>query len=305
MSRYFVAGSSGFLGSLLTRGLGEMAQNRTIGHRYDFRHPTQCFQAVQESGARVVFNCAGRVGGIKANRDFPAESYEDNLLIGTNLMRTFSHLRLDKFVQVGTVCSYPRCIPLPGKEDDFWNGRPEETNAAYGLAKRALVAHGQALSKQYALNIIHPILANLYGPGDHYEGDGNHVIAAMVRKFVDAVEKKEKTVTLWGSGECSREFLYIGDAVDALIFLANKYDSPEIINVSSGTEIKIKKLAELVAESAGFEGGIRWDRTKPDGQPRRHWDTSKLAKLGWEADISLEDGLKMTIADYKRKMVKA
>ena len=305
MSRYFVAGSSGFLGSLLTRGLGADAHNRTIGHRYDFKHITQCFKAIQESGCRTIFNCAGRVGGIKFNRDNSAVASEDNILIGMNLMWSFYHLRLDKFIQVGSVCSYPRECPLPTSESSFWNGRPEETNAAYGLAKRTLVEYGQALSAQHKVNIIHPILANLYGPGDTFDGEDNHVIAAMIKRFVEAAESGTKVVTLWGSGDCSREFLYVGDAVDALIFLNAKYDEPGIINVSSGQEIKIKHLAEKIAKLAGYSGDIRWDKSKPDGQPRRHFDTSKLEKLGWSADISFNDGLKMTISDYKKRRIKA
>lgn len=294
-----VVGQTGFLGGALHKHFGERAREQK--ERYDLTIPGNCMAVLQRNPADVVINAAGVVGGIEANRTRPAEFYLDNLLIGTHLLDAARQLEVKKYVQIGSVCSYPREAPMPMRESGFWNGLPEETNGAYGLAKRALIAQSLAYHKQYGMNIVNPILANLYGPGDHFEEYRSHVVAAMVRKFVEAVDHGDKFVELWGSGECTREFLYIDDAVEALAFIVDRHNNPEPINVATGFEITIKELAYIVGAAAGFKGKVRWDRSKPDGQPRRYFDTSKMAALGWESKMSLADGIYRTVAYYKKR----
>ena len=296
--RVLLTGASGFLGKALMRRIGKEAVGHD-GYAYDFKHNQSAELAIDRSQAKIVVNAAARCGGIMANKTRPADFYMDNLVMGTNLMRAAIEQNVSKYVQIGTVCSYPWKIEnLPAEEIDFWNGEPEPTNAAYGQAKRALIAQGQAYAKQYRFNVINPILANLYGPGDHYEENRAHVIPSLIKKFLDAKEKGSKRVTLWGSGTCTREFLYVDDAADAIDFLLKKYDSPEIINVATGFEVTIKEVAEMIAYYCKFYGDIVWDKSKPDGQPRRNFDISKMQKLGWVAKTNLERGIKQTIHSY-------
>lgn len=299
MSKVHIIGESGFLGQALSRAYSDAIPINRLGMDFRVREDALCATAHVRDG--IVINACGQVGGIQANRSRPYDFYLDNLLIGSNLMDTAFFAGAAKFVQVGTVCSYPKDGTFPMGEDQFWSGLPEETNGYYGMAKKSLVIQAQAMTKQYGFNVINPILANLYGPGDHFDGVNSHVIPDMIRKFSQAVEIGQKEVMLWGSGNCSREFLYVDDAADAIKFLADRYDSPEIINVVSGDEIKIRDLAELIGELCGYNGVITWDRNRPDGQPRRRFDGSKLAKLGWSAKTKLVDGLKAAIADYSSR----
>jgi len=289
----FVPGEAGFLGRHISRRIPTTKQRHG-----DYTVFANAINAMSDSRSDTVINCAGKVGGIGANDSNPGDFFYKNLMIGANLLEAARQIGVKRYVQIGSVCSYPKECPLPMKEADFWNGKPEETNGPYGEAKRALVVQGQAYSKQYGMNIVSPILANLYGPGDHYEDSRSHVIPAMINKFHAAVESGERCVTLWGSGLCTREFLYVEDAADAIKFLFDKYDSPEVINVATGQEIRIRDLAELVASACGYHGDIVWDVTKPDGQPRRLFDNSKLSKLGWVAKYDLEDGITQCVADY-------
>lgn len=289
-------GEHGFLGSHLAKRIPTTQQKHG-----DYIVFANALNAMMDSKAKLVINAAGKVGGIEANNSRPADFFYINLMIGINLMEAARQVGVKKYLQVGTVCSYPKDAPLPIKEADFWNGAPEATNGPYGLAKRAIISQGQAFAKQYGFLVILPILANLYGPGDHYELDKSHVIPAMIIKFCKAVENGDRRLTFWGSGMCSREFLYVEDAADAVKFLWEHYDSPEIVNVASGHEIRIRDLAELVAAACGYQGDIVFDVSKPDGQPRRNFDTSKLAKLGWTAKVELEDGILQAVQDYKKR----
>ena len=295
MSRVFMPGETGFLGQHLARRIPT-----TMQRHGDYTVFANALNAMADSKASVVVNAAGKVGGIGCNDTKPAEFFYENLMIGANLMEAARQVGVKKYVQIGTVCSYPKDAPLPMKEADFWNGNPEETNGPYGHAKRAIIVQGQAYAKHYHFQVLLPVLANLYGPGDHYEVERSHVIPAMIRKFCEAVEKGARCLTFWGSGLCTREFLYVEDAADAIKFLLDHYDSPEIVNVATGKEIRIRDLAELVASACGYQGDIVWDITKPDGQPRRLFDTSKLAKLGWSAKVDLTDGIAQCVADFKK-----
>lgn len=300
MSKVFILGASGFLGQAICAKYPDSGVpiNR-LGMDFRIREDALCATASVRD--EIVINACGRVGGIGANRSRPYDFYLDNLLIGTNLMDTAFFAGASKYVQIGTVCSYPKDGAFPMGEDQFWAGLPEETNGYYGLAKKNLVTQGMAMSKQYGFNVINPILANLYGPGDHFDGLNSHVIPDMIRKFSQAVEINSDEVVLWGTGKCSREFLYVEDAAEAIKFLVDRYDSPEIINVVSGDEIMIRDLAEIIADQVGFKGHIKWDASKPDGQPRRKFDGSKLASLGWSAKTKLADGIKAAIADYSSR----
>lgn len=306
MPRIFVAGGHGFLGQHIYNVLQPNSDREMLSRASDYCFPANAETMLYEVKPEIVINAAGRLGGIIENRDNPAEFYLENLKIGTYLMESSWRFGINKFVQVGTVCSYPKYGDLPMREENFWNGYPEETNAAYGLAKRSLVAQAQAFSKQYGFNVISPILANLYGPGDHYEPRRSHVIPAMIVKFLDAIDN-HTDVELWGTGKASREFLYVEDAANAVKFLLENYDSPEIINVSSGYEIIMKELAEIIAMMTGFRGNINWDGSKPDGQPRRSIDTTRLSKMGWNAKTKLAEGLIKSIEDCRewRKRAKA
>jgi GDP-L-fucose synthase len=300
--KILVTGGAGFLGSFLVEKLierGVKKENILIPRSKDcdLRKYENCEKVVQ--GQDIVFHLAAKVGGIMYNKTHPAEIFYDNLILGVQLMEAARKADVRKFIAVGTVCSYPKFCPVPFKEDDLWNGYPEETNAPYGLAKKMLIVQAKAYREQYGFNVICPILVNLYGPRDNFDPESCHVIPALIKKVVDAQKLNKNFIEVWGTGKASREFLYVEDAAEGLILAAEKYNSPEPFNLGTGKEISIKDLVNLIARLCGFQGEIRWDTTKPDGQPRRVLDISRAKKFfGFEAKISFENGLKKTIEWY-------
>jgi GDP-L-fucose synthase len=248
----------------------------------------------------VVIHLAAVVGGIGANRDNPGRFFYDNAAMGIELMEQARCAGVAKFVQIGTVCSYPKFTPVPFREDDLWNGYPEETNAPYGLAKKMLLVQGQAYRAQYGFNVIHLIPVNLYGPGDNFDPTSSHVIPALIKKCVDARDRGDASIEVWGTGSASREFLYVDDAAEGIALAAERYDGAEPVNLGVGSEITIRELVGLIVRLTGFDGQVRWDSTKPDGQPRRALDTSRAReRFGFEAGTSFEDGLRTTIGWYE------
>jgi GDP-L-fucose synthase len=297
-----VTGGAGFLGKVLTRKLHERGVGELLAPRsseYDLTRPDDVGKLFAEAAPDLVIHLAARVGGIGANMAHPAELYLTNLLMGTYVIEEARRRDVAKTVVLGTICAYPKFTPVPFKEEELWNGYPEETNAPYGLAKKALLVHAQANHQQYGQNAIHLLLTNLYGPGDKFNPKVSHVIPALIKKFVEASEAGADHVDVWGTGTATREFLYVDDAAEAIALAAERYDSPEPVNVASGREIAVKDLAELVASLAGFKGELIWDASKPDGQPRRGLDTSRAWEaFGFEAQMPLEDGLRETVAWY-------
>lgn len=250
---------------------------------------------MEEAGPQIVVHLAAEVGGIGANRANPGRYFYANAAMGINVIEESRRVGVDKVVQVGTVCAYPKHTPVPFREDDLWNGYPEETNAPYGIAKKSLLVMLQAYREQYGLNGIYLLPVNLYGPGDNFDLETSHVIPALIRKFVTARDSSAPSVDVWGTGSASREFLYVEDAARAIVLATERYDGADPVNVGAGREVTIRELVETIATITGFRGSIRWDRTKPDGQPRRMLDTSRARELfGFEAMVSLEDGLSRT-----------
>jgi GDP-L-fucose synthase len=242
---------------------------------------------------------AGKAGGIGLNREKPGELFYDNILMGVQVMEQARLYGVEKFVAIGTVCAYPKFTPVPFKEEDLWAGYPEETNAPYGLAKKMLLVQAQAYRQQYGLNAIYLLSINLYGPGDDFAPATSHVIPALIKKCIDAVEEGRGEIEVWGTGNASREFLYVEDAAESIVLATEKYDRPEPVNIGSGMEIAIRDLVTLIAELTGFDGRIVWDATKPDGQPRRCLDTSRAQKeFGFKAKTELREGLRWTIEWY-------
>ena len=299
-----VTGGSGFLGSHiisnLTQERGLTKKQITVPRRkdYDLRKWEDCTRAVRN--ADVVIHLAARVGGIGFNQKYPGTLFYDNMMMGAQLIEAARLSGVEKFVQIGTVCAYPKFAPAPFKEESLWDGYPEETNAPYGIAKKALLVMAQAYRQQYGMNIIYLLPVNLYGPKDNFDLESSHVIPALIRKFTEATEKGEEQVTVWGTGKASREFLYVEDAAEAINAAAEKYDKPEPVNLGTGEEITIRRLTTLIAKLTGFKGETLWDKTKPDGQPRRCLDTSRAKKeFGFAAKTDLKDGLQKTIQWYR------
>ena len=305
-ARILLTGGAGFLGSHVNENLirrGVSRRNIVIprSESSDLRVWENCKKAVENID--LVVHLAARVGGIGFNQMNPATLFYDNIIMGTQLIEAARQEGVKKFVQVGTVCSYPKFSPIPFRERNLWNGYPEETNAPYGIAKKALLVMAQAYRKQYGFNVIYLIPVNLYGPRDNFDLEVSHVIPALIRKFTQAVNKKEKKVIVWGTGKASREFLYVEDAAEGIITAAEKYDKSEPVNLGTGEEITIRKLVYLIAEIVGFKGKIVWDTTRPDGQPRRTLETSRAKKeFGFEARTDLISGIKKTINWYKKKI---
>jgi GDP-L-fucose synthase len=304
--KILLTGGAGFLGTQIVKNLihnrGVLESQITIprSKKSDLRKWNDCVEEV--NGVDLVIHLAARVGGIGFNQKYPGTLFFDNIMMGVQLMEAARLAKVEKFVQVGTVCAYPKFTPTPFKEEDLWNGYPEETNAPYGIAKKALLVMAQAYRQQYGVNIIYLLPVNLYGPGDNFDLESSHVIPAFVRKFTEAVEKGEKQVTVWGTGNASREFLFVEDAAEAIVAATEKYDQTAPVNLGSGKEVTIKQLVNIVAKLTGFEGRIIWDTSRPDGQPRRCLDVSRAKNyFGFEAKTDLLSGLQMTIEWYKSK----
>ncbi len=296
--RVMVTGGGGFLGSYVVAELQRRGARHIFVPRrkdYDLVQHDAVVRALEDGRPDIIIHLAANVGGIGANRKRPAEFFYDNLMMGVQLMHEAWKRGVEKFVAIGTVCAYPKYTPVPFKEDDLWNGYPEETNAPYGLAKKMLLVQAQAYRQQYGFNAIFLLPANLYGPRDNFDLETSHVIPAMIRKFV-AAKETGGPVVLWGDGTPTREFLYAADAAEGIIEATEKYDGPEPVNLGTGEEISIRRLAETVARMVGYDGDIVWDTTKPNGQPRRKLDTSRAkAYFGWEAKTPFDQGLQATI----------
>jgi GDP-L-fucose synthase len=297
-----VTGGAGFLGSavvkdLQRRGCGRVSVPRS--EQFDLTKEGAVTGVFDKFKPEVVIHLAAVVGGIGANRENPGRFFYDNLMMGALLMEHARRRGVEKFVAIGTVCSYPKHTPVPFREDDLWNGYPEETNAPYGLAKKMLLVQSQAYRQQYGFRSIFLLPVNLYGPGDNFDPARSHVIPALIKKCVDALEEGTDEITVWGSGNATREFLYVDDAAKAIVLATERYDKPDPVNVGAGFEISIRELVELIADLVGYRGRIRWDASKPDGQPRRSLDTSRAENdFGFRARTTLADGLAETVRWY-------
>lgn len=301
--RILVTGGSGFLGSRVVQSLrnrGAVEISMPLHSDYDLRDRDACRQVVQ--GQDLVIHLAARVGGIGLNSQKPGELFFDNILLSTLLMEEARLAGVQKYVAPGTICSYPKYTPVPFSEDDLWSGYPEETNAAYGLARKMQLVQAQAYRQQYGFKAVCPLLANLYGPGDNFDPESSHVIPALIKKIFDATKAGDKSVTIWGTGEATRDFLYVDDAAEAIMLAAEFSCSPEPVNIGSGKETTINELANLIIEIIGYKGRVIWDRTKPDGQPRRMVDTTRAQRdFGFSAKVSLREGLLKTIDQYHHR----
>jgi GDP-L-fucose synthase len=298
VTKVLVTGGGGFLGSHLVERLRSEGHDVVVGRRqeYDLTRWDDAERLFEDAGPRLVFHLAAEVGGIGANRANPGRYWYANLMMGAHVLELARLQEVDKVVNVGTVCVYPKHAPVPFREEDLWNGYPEETNAPYGTAKRALLVGTQAYREQYGINGIYVMPTGLYGPRDNFDLETSHVIPALVRKMIESPEE----IVLWGDGSPTREFLYVDDCVEALVRAADRYDGPEPVNLGSGEEISIRDLAELVAELTGFEGTIAWDTSRPNGYPRRKLDTSRAEQLfGFKAQTPLREGIERTVAWYR------
>jgi len=300
-----VTGGAGFLGSSLVRTLeqhGLTKENIRVprSRDLDLRRWEDCVAAVE--GVDLVIHLAAKVGGIGYNMANPGSLFYDNAVMGIQLMEAARQAGVEKFVAVGTICAYPKFTPVPFREEDLWNGYPEETNAPYGLAKKMLLVQAQAYRQQYGFNAIYLLPVNLYGPGDNFDPASSHVIPALIKKFVEAVETGAESVEVWGTGAASREFLYVDDAAEGIALAAERYDRPDPVNLGAGFEITIRDLATLIADLTGFTGEIVWDTAKPDGQPRRCLAVSRAEQeFGFRAKTGFKDGLRATIEWYRNK----
>jgi GDP-L-fucose synthase len=299
-----ITGGAGFLGSHVVRKIRQRGCRALTAPRsrdYDLREKESIVRLFEKTRPGLVVHLAAVVGGIGANRQHPGKFFYDNAIMGLQLMEQARRFGVEKFVVIGTVCAYPKLTSVPFQEAELWNGYPEETNAPYGLAKKMLLVQSQAYRQEYGFNAIYLLPVNLYGPGDNFDPETSHVIPALIHKCLEAVEARQEAVSLWGTGTASREFLYVEDAAEAIVLAAEHYNDPEPVNVGSGVEIRIKELAELIAELTGFQGRLSWDSTKPDGQPRRCLDTSRAAHaFGFRARTDFRQGLMRTIDWYRQ-----
>lgn len=301
--RVVVTGGRGFLGSWVVARLAQLgARDVLVPARadYDLRRFDAAQRMYDDMRPDVVIHLAAVVGGIGANSERPGEFFYDNLTMGAQLMEVGRQRKISKFVSIGTVCAYPKFTPVPFREDDLWNGYPEETNAAYGLAKKMLLVQGQAYRQQYGFRSIFLLPVNLYGPRDHFDPKVSHVIPALIKKCLDARDDGAGEIDVWGDGSATREFLYVEDAAEGILLAAERYDKAEPVNLGASFEIRIRDLVALIAEITGFAGRIRWDTTKPNGQPRRKLDTSRAEReFGFKAHVDFRTGLKQTVAWYE------
>lgn len=301
--RVAVTGGAGFLGKPTVRMLEEAGAEPNVvrSSEHDLRDREACCEAL--TGADVVIHLAANVGGIGYNRRNPGPLAHDNLAMGLNVFEVCRELEIGKLVAACSVCAYPKFTPVPFKEDDIWDGYPEESNAPYGLAKKMLIVLSDSYRRQYGLDSCAPVIANLYGPDDNFDLEDSHVIAAMIHKYVAAAEGGDDEVTLWGTGEPSREFLYVDDAARALLLAAERYDSSDPVNIGTGVETKIRELAETISVLTGFEGETVWDSSRPDGQPARYLDVSRAReRVGFEAEVPLGEGLGRTIESFRARL---
>jgi GDP-L-fucose synthase len=300
--RVMVTGGAGFLGSSVVRQLaGAGATNVSVPRsaEYDLRTRDGVERALADAAPDVVIHLAAVVGGIGANRANPGRFFYENAIMGIELMEQARLMGVAKFVAVGTVCAYPKFTPVPFREENLWDGYPEETNAPYGLAKKMLLIQAQAYRDQYGFDAIYLLPVNLYGPGDNFDPASSHVIPALIKKCLDARDNGDAAIDVWGTGSASREFLFVDDAAEGIVLAAERFDGREPVNLGVGHEITIKELVGLIARLTGFQGEIRWDATKPDGQPRRALDVSRARDwFGFQARTSFEDGLRRTIDWY-------
>ena len=301
--RILLTGGAGFLGSAVANRLidvGASGEHIRIPRRkdLDLRRWENCVKAVKDID--VVIHLAASVGGIGFNRGFPADLFYDNAIMGIQMIEAARLEGVEKFVCLGTVCAYPKFAPVPFSEEDLWNGYPEETNAPYGLAKKMLLVQSQAYRQQYGFNTIYLLPVNLYGPRDNFDPRSSHVVPALIKKFIDAIVNDSGVVEVWGTGNASREFLYVDDAARGVVLAAERYNKPDPVNIGVGMEIKIRDLVSLIADLTGFQGEVRWDASEPDGQPRRCLDVSRAKdEFGFVSTVTLTDGLRRTIEWYK------
>lgn len=301
--RVTVTGGAGFLGSYVVQRLRARQAEVFVprSREYDLTSPEAIHRLYRDARPEIVIHLAARVGGIGANRKNPGRFFYENVIMGAHLMEAARQAEVRKFVAIGTVCAYPKLTPVPFREDDLWMGYPEETNAPYGLAKKMLLVQAQAYREQYGFGAIYLLPVNLYGPGDSFDPEKSHVIPALIKKCCDATERGEDEIEVWGTGRASREFLYVDDCAEAVVIATEEYDKPDPVNIGVGKEIIIKDLVRLIADMTGYRGTIRWDGSKPDGQPRRCLDVSRAEReFGFRARTDFTDGLRRTIEWYRR-----
>jgi GDP-L-fucose synthase len=299
-----VTGGSGFLGSYVVEKLERRGCSHIFVPRsrdFDLRERAAIRRMFDQARPDILIHLAGVVGGIGANRLNPGKFFYDNLMMGVQLMDEARERRVEKFVALGTVCAYPKHAPVPFKEEDLWNGYPEETNAPYGLAKKMLLVQAQAYRQQYGLNAIYLVPVNLYGPRDRFDLATSHVIPALIRKCIEAGQRREPRISVWGTGTATREFLYVEDCAEGIMLAVEHYDKPEPVNLGTGSEISIRDLVSIIIRLTGFEGEVVWEATQPDGQPRRRLDTTRAEReFGFRATTPLEEGIRRTIEWYRQ-----
>ena len=302
--RVLVTGGAGFLGRHVVAALERRRPADIfvpVRESYDLRERQAILDLLHDARPTLIIHLAASVGGIGANRAHPGDFFYDNLMMGAQLLHESWRAGIAKFVAIGTVCAYPKFTPIPFREEDLWNGYPEETNAPYGLAKKMLLVQSQAYRQQYGYNSIFLLPTNLYGPGDNFDPEASHVIPALIRKCLEAAERGDATIEAWGDGSPTREFLYVADAAEGIVLAAERYDESEPVNLGSGFEISIRDLLTTIARHTGFDGQIVWDTTKPNGQPRRALNTDRAAeRFGFRATTGFDEGLRRTVEWYRQ-----